>query len=91
MDKVNEIAEKTITTVQLEIEPHFLGELAQRRGYNSIEDYLLALIDQDDDALWNEQFASMPDKLLKLEAEALAEPEEDLSENIDLDTYADKL
>lgn len=73
MDKVNELAEKTSITIQLEIEPDFLGALAQRRGYSSIEDYLLALIDQDDDALWDEQFASMPDKLLKLEAEALAD------------------
>lgn len=73
MDKVNNVSEKTTTAVQLEIEPHLLGELARRRGYDSIEDYLLALIDQDDDALWDEQFASMPDKLLKLEAEALAE------------------
>lgn len=76
------------TTLTLPIALEELKELATRRGYESVVDYIVALIDADDEALWDGQFTNSEDKLEHLADQAWAEHNAGLTEDFDPDDDA---
>jgi len=76
-----------VLTLPIAIEE--LEVLARRRGYASIEAYILALIDQDDEVQWDEQFATSQDKLERMAEAALAEHTAGNTEEFDPDNDVD--
>lgn len=68
-----------------------LDALAHAGGYASVEAYLRALIDAEEEAadaaLWDEQFARSPNALDALAQEAHEEYLAGLTEDFDPDTY----
>lgn len=79
----------TTTYLQLEIPRSALETLAQMRGYETIEEYVTFLIAQDDEVLWDEQFAASQDLLMDMAGDALAEHEAGLTEEFDPDNDID--
>lgn len=84
-----ELAEAPETTLTLPIERRILEILARRRGHATIVDYITALVNQDDEAMWDEQFIASEETLIRLGKEALAEHEAGLTEEFDPDTDPD--
>lgn len=71
------------TTVQLEIPRSALEQLAEMRGHRTIEEYMTALVAQDDEALWDEQFAASQDFIVERAKAALADHAAGLTEEFD--------
>jgi len=83
--EIIETGDVPFTTLALPIETEILVDLARRRGYTQVVDYVLALIDRDDEALWDEQFAASQGALADMARAALAEDEAGLTDDLELD------
>jgi|GEM_PF-1723176 len=77
------------TTIGLPFAAEDLQELANRRGFASIEEYIVSLVWQDDDAQWDEHFAETGDALDHIAQQAvdqyLAGEVEDFDPDNDID------
>ncbi|MDX1991042.1 MAG: hypothetical protein SF029_01550 [bacterium] len=76
-------------TVKLPFAREDIESLAQRRGFASIEEYIAALLWQDDDALWDENMAANEAFFDELAQKALSEYHAGETEAFDPDDNID--